>query len=937
MAFDVEGFLNNNVGLTKSRRVRDNAAAARQAVRKNIRNAQELAAIDSDTFPLTERDVPYFNKRSLQYDPTKVTDLDDYDKNSTPTYGLTPAAKSVLQSLAYRDAVNELLENPDYVRYLDFLEELEAAKNAPELNPSFEYIPEGLNTPEVEQMRLERDAKVKAQTAARENLNRLKKLVDAPENKNAAKYKNDIDKLLADPKVALYLENKGIPEDISYFDSILAGNDIHNPPHKMIIDTYNNFYDKLMDIRRKQDVREARDAVKNLSNQPKINRVILPNDDVFVRYLDSDSISPLGGLYIGKKDPKTGSYNYYSANLNLPEGGDIANIFKQYDGVKDYNDAFNNTDFISKYISANDETPVSSTIDPKDINPNRALFELLGLAGKLNAPKEEEKDDGPTVIQRILPNGDLFAYYSDRSMGSQDGGMLKGKLDPKTKTYKIYHADINQGSVEGKAKLIKQYGGLKKALNNPEFIEKYISADTYNNGPGRAIDSEGNITFTEDTGTNDPKEALKKLVNTASSLTRSEARPENRHTGNHYRDVQTKTDDFIKFGDFDYSTGKGTKGLLSMTKNDAINWYKDKYELDDKKAEAYVKSLLKKYKLDVIKDDTSLDGAGRIIEGGVIQDKDLIEPRVWKDESSVEEASRRRKAYLNKLTENNKIRLYKLRDSIVKLNNKLTDTSLSPEEREKASARLSKLLEKSTKFNDKYKFGEDSEGNTTMTVTYKPDKSKNDINNTNKYKKNHSLLAGDRSYGERESLYATKAEVELAKKNREASFNDLMQANNELLALEKELSTLRSEKKAAIDQDEKAAKAQEIAQKTTEVNAKKQDVKKLKKTFKGDTSQLNTLQKRQNRLQGAVDKQTKAEIRQLRDYTTDVPPNRKLTGQYAEEKGRAPDKKGTDTYKYTLDGDKTLNEAKKKEDEEKAKKEEKLNNNILAIFEGLRR
>ena len=936
MAFDVEGFLNNNVGLIKSRWARDNAAAARQVVRKNIRNAQELAAIDGDTFPLTERDAPYFDKRSLQYDPTKVTDPDAY-RNSTPTWGLTPAAKSVLQSMAYRDAVNELLENPDYVRYLDFLEELEAAKNAPELNPSFEYIPEGLNTPEVEQMRLERDAKVKAQTAARENLNRLKKLVDAPENKNAAKYKKDIDKLLADPKVALYLENKDIPEDIGYFDSILAGNDIHNPPHKMIIDTYNNFYDKLMDIRRKQDVREARDAVKNLSNQPKINRVILPNDDVFVRYLDSDSISPLGGLYIGKKDPKTGSYNYYSANLNLPEGGDIANIFKQYDGVKDYNDAFNNTDFISKYISANDETPVSSTIDSKDINPNRALSELLGLAGKLNAPAEEKKDDGPTVIQRILPNGDLFAYYSDNNAGSQIGGMLKGKLDPKTGTYKIYHADINQGSVEGKAKLIKQYGGLKKALNNPEFIEKYISADTYHNGPGRAIDSEGNVRFTEDTGTNDPKEALKKLVNTVSSLTRSEARVENRHTGNHYKDVQTKTDDFIKFGDFDYSTGKGTKGLLSMTKNDAINWYKDKYKLDDKKAEAYVKSLLKKYKLDVIKDDPSLDGAGRIIEGGVIQDKDLIEPRVWKDESSVEEASRRRKAYLEKLTENSKIRLNNLRDSIVKLNNKLTDTSLSPEEREKASARLSKLLEKSTKFNDKYKFGEDSEGNTTMTVTYKPDKSKNDINNTNKYKKGHSLVAGDRSYGERVALYDTKQELELVKKNRETSFNDLMKANNELLALENELSTLRSEKKAATDQDEKAAKAQEIAQKTLEYNAQKQEVKELKKTFKDDTSQLNILQKRQNRLQGARDKQTNAEIKQLRDYTTDVPPNRKLTGQYAEENGRAPKKKGTDTYKYTLDGDKTLNEAKKKEDEEKAKKEEKLNSNILAIFEGLRR
>lgn len=935
MAFDVEGFLNNNVGLTKSRQARDNAAAARQVVRKNIRNAQELAAIDGDTFPLTERDAPYFDKRSLQHDPTKVTDLDAY-RNSTPTWGLTPAAKSVLQSMAYRDAVNELLENPDYVRYLDFLEELEAAKNAPELNPSFEYIPP-LNTPEVEQMRLEQDAKVKAQTAARENLNRLKKLVDAPENKSAAKYKKDIDKLLADPKVALYLENKGIPEDISYFDSILAGNDIHNPPHKMIIDTYNNFYDKLMDIRKRQDVREARDAVKNLSNQPKINRVILPNDDVFVRYLDGDSISPLGGLYIGKKDPKTGSYNYYSANLNLPKGSDIVDIFKQYDDVKDYNDAFNNTDFISKYISANDETPVLSKIDPKDVNPNKALFELLGLAGKLNAPKEEEeKDDGPTVIQRILPNGDLFAYYSDRSMGSQNGGMLKGILDPKTGTYKIYHADINQGSVEGKAKLIKQYGGLKKALNNPEFIEKYISADTYNNGPGRAIDSEGNVRFTEDTGTNDPKEALKKLVNTASSLTRSEARPENRHTGNHYKDVQTKTDDFIKFGDFDYSTGKGTKGLLSMTKNDAINWYKDKYELDDKKAEAYVKSLLKKYKLDVIKDDPSLDGAGRIIEGGVIQDKDLIEPRVWKDESSVEEASRRRKAYLNKLTENNKIRLYKLRDSIVKLNNKLTDTSLSPEEREKASARLSKLLEKSTKFNDKYKFGEDSEGNTTMTVTYKPDKSKNDINNTNKYKKNRRLPAGVRSYGERETLEATKGEVELTKKNQEASFNDLMQANNELLALEKELSTLRSEKKAATDQDEKAAKAQEIAQKTAKVNAQKQEVKNLKKIFSGDTSTLNKLQKTQNRLQEAVDKQTTAVEKQFEDYTTNVPPNRKLTGQYAEEKGKAPEKKGTSTYKYTLDGDKTLNEAKKKEDEEKAKKEEKLNSNILAIFEGLR-
>lgn len=819
MAFDVEGFLNNNLGLVKARRARDNAAAARQAVRKNIRNAQELAAEDIDTFPLTEYDAPYFDKRSLQYDPNKVTDLDTY-RNSKPTWGLTPAAKSTLQSLAYRDAINELLEEPNLARYLNLLEELEAAKNVPELNPTFEYIPEGLDTPEIEQMRLEQTAKVKAQTAARENLNRLQKLVDAPENKNVIKYKKDIDRLLADPKVALYLENKGIPEDISYFDSILAGNDIHNPAHKMIIDTYNNFYDKLMDIQKRQDVREARELAK-----------------------DSFPDMPVG----------------------------------------------------------------------------------------------EEKDDGPTVIQRILPNGDLFVYYSDRSMGSQDGGMLKGKLDPKTGTYKIYHADINQGSVEGKAKLIKQYGGLKKALNNPEFIEKYISADTYNNGPGRAIDSEGNVRFTEDTGTNDPKEALKKLVNTASSLTRSEARPENRHTGNHYRDVQTKTDDFIKFGDFDYSTGKGTKGLLSMTKKDAINWYKDKYKLDDKKAEAYVKSLLKKYKLDVIKDDPNLDGAGRIVEGGVIQDKDLIEPRVWKDESSVEEASRRRKAYLNKLIENSKIRLYNLRDSIIKLNSKLTDTNLSPEEREKTNARLSKLLEKSTKFNDKYKFGEDSEGNTTMTVIYKPDQSKNVINDTNKYKKNHSLLAAHRSYGEREALYATKDDIELAKKNQETSFNDLMKANNELLALENELSTLRSEKKAATDPDEKAAKAQEIAQKTLEVNAQKQDVKKLKKTFKGDTSKLNILQKRQNRLQGAVDKQTKAEIGQLVDYTTDVPPNRKLTGQYAEEKGRAPDKKGTDTYKYTLDGDKTLNEAKAKEAEEKAKKEEKLNSNILAIFEGLRR
>lgn len=936
MAFDVEEFLKNNVGLAKSRRARDNAAAARQAVRKNIRNAQELAALDGDTFPLSELDTPYFTKRSLQYDPTKVTDLDAYT-NSKPTWGLTPAAKSVLQSLAYRDAVNELLENPNYVRYLDFLEELEAAKNAPELNPTFEYIPEGLDTPEIEQMRLEQDAKVKAQTAARENLNRLKKLVDAPENKNAAKYKKDIDKLLADPKVALYLENKGIPEDISYFDSILAGNDIHNPPHKMIIDTYNNFYDKLMDIQKRQDVREARDAAKNLSNQPKINKVILPNDDVFVRYLDGDSISPLGGLYIGKKDPKTGSYNYYSANLNLPEGSDVANIFKQYDGVKDYNDAFNSTDFISKYISANDETPVLSKINPKDVNPNKALFELLGLAGKLNAPKEEEKDDGPEVIQKILPNGELFVYYSGNNAGSQNGGMLKGKLNPKTGTYNIYHADINHGSVEGKAKLIRQYGGLKKALNNPEFIMKHISADTYNNGPGRAIDSEGNVKFTEDTGTSDPKEALKKLVNTASGLTRSETRPENRHSGNHYKDVQTKTDDFIKFGNFDYSTGKGTKGLLSMTKKDAINWYKDKYKLDDEKAEAYVKALLKKYKLDVIKDDPNLGGAGRIVEGGVIQDKNLIAPRVWTEKLGVEEASRRRKAYLEKLVENSKIRLNNLRDSIVKLNNKLTDTSLSPEEREKLNTQLSKLLEKSTKFNDKYKFGEDSEGNTTMTVTYKPDQSKNVINDTNKHKKNRSLPAGERSYGEREALEATKEKVESAKTNREASFNDLMKANNELLALENELSTLRSEKKAATNQDEKAAKSQEITQKIAEVNAKKQDVKERKKTFKGDTSALNKLQKTQNRLQGAVDKQTTAVERQLEDYTTKASIGNETTGQYAEEKGRAPDKKGTDTYKYTLDGDKTLNEAKAKEDEEKAEKEEKLNSNILAVFERLRR
>jgi hypothetical protein len=62
-----------------------------------------------------------------------------------------------------------------------------------------------------------------------------------------------------------------------------------------------------------------------------------------------------------------------------------------------------------------------------------------------------------------------------------------------------------------------------------------------------------------------------------------------------------------------------------MTKKDAINWYKDKYNLDDEKAEAYVKALLKKYKLDVIRNIPGIDGAGRIVEGGVIQDKDLLE------------------------------------------------------------------------------------------------------------------------------------------------------------------------------------------------------------------------------------------------------------------------------------------------------------------------
>lgn len=472
------------------------------------------------------------------------------------------------------------------------------------------------------------------------------------------------------------------------------------------------------------------------------------------------------------------------------------------------------------------------------------------------APKEEGIGADINIIQTPFGGDKIFVKNTSKANGTRMGGMAVGVIGKDGKSH-IYHADLNIPAGY-RREILKPYGGnIDRALHDPHFVAKYVQIDNIHNGIGVSIDPKtGKKIYGPSFEAKDLKGLGSTIVNTISGMPATLFRPENRYRSDRYNKYNESMDDFIKYGNYNPTTEQGYKGLYDYSYDDLIDFFAQrnaeaagKAEVDEptlKRSKAFVDSLIKQHKVDVVKDDYTDPKTGKVYTKGTLlpSEWNLVDPfyvnkRAWVEKRNTSDVANHFEQLKNHLQK----RYMNLVDGIFETKQLANDTSLSQEQRDKYSKKLKDLTDAKERFDASYKLEFDDDGNVKSFVqTFKPGKDMNAINKTSKHNKpSGGLPSAIKIFGWQENLTDVESDLEAAKADKETKAKALAEAVSKLELFMQHYNAADNDTKKLLQGAKKQLTANKNAadKETREATSKVAELKNKQKNLLGQIGEFN--------------------------------------------------------------------------------------------------